>query len=268
MLLAIDIGNSNTVIGVFSGDELSFISRTATDSKKTPDECAVVIRSILNLHGVSIEDITGCGLSSVVPQLTKSMEEAIVILTGRKPFTVCSGIKTGMNILIDNPSQLGSDIIVDCVAACSIYPLPLIVIDMGTATVVTAVVPPKNIIGCAIVPGVMTSLSALVERTAQLPQVSIEVPSKPIGTNTVDSMRSGIVYGNAGMLDGIIDKFEEQLGTSCFVVATGGMSAEIHKHTRHEIHHDPYLLLKGLKILYDKNNLRPGQRIKETKKTL
>ncbi|MBQ3848249.1 MAG: type III pantothenate kinase [Clostridia bacterium] len=253
MILAIDIGNSNIVLGVFKEENLLFIARLATDPKKTSDELAVQIKSVLKLHNVKLSDIDGAALSSVVPQITAAAEGAVKMLTGKKPFTVGAGIKTGMNILIDNPAQLGSDILVDCVAAASLYPLPCIVADMGTATVMTVVTKPKNIIGGVIIPGVKTSLSALVERTAQLPQVSIEVPKKPIGSNTVDCMKSGIVYGTAGMIDGIIERFEEELGEKCFVVATGGMSPEIVKHTRHKIEYNQTLLLRGLYILYNKN---------------
>lgn len=255
MVLTIDIGNSNIVIGVFDNDDLKFISRISTDINKTSDELAVMMNEIFTIRRIKRGSITGSILSSVVPALTQLMSEAVRLVTGTKPFLIAPGIKTGINIRIDNPAQLGSDMMVNCVAASTMYPLPVIVADMGTATTLSVVDTDKNMIGGVIMPGVRTALNALIAKTAQLPQISIESPKKVIGTNTNDSMRSGVVLGNASMLDGMIERFEEELGCEAFVVATGGLSGEICRHMKKKVLHNPNLLLQGLYLLYKRNGL-------------
>ena len=255
MVLTIDIGNSNVVLGVFEGQDLRFISRVSTNRDKTSDEMAVVLSEILYLRHIQASSITGAILSSVVPSMNTLMCSAVELVIGKKPFVVSPGIRTGLNVRIDNPAQLGSDLLVDCVAAAALYPKPVIVVDMGTATTMSVVDKECNMIGGVIMPGVKTALNALIEKTAQLPQISIESPRKTIGTNTNDSMRSGIVLGNASMIDGMIARFEEELGSEAFVVCTGGLSEEISKHTRKKVHHNPNLLIQGLYILYKKNGL-------------
>ena len=253
MILAIDIGNSNIVLGVFDNDDLLFTSRISTDISTTSDELAVMVSEIFAIRGIDKSGIDGAALSSVVPALTKAMSEAVELISGKTPFIVAPGIKTGLNIRIDNPSSLGADLLTDCVAAVALYQKPVIVIDMGTATTMTAVDRDKNIIGVAIMPGVRTALNALTKNTAQLTQISIEAPAKAIGTNTVESMQSGIVYGNAAMLDGMISRFEKELGEEAFVVITGGVSDVIYRHVSKKVHHNPHLQLRGLLILYRKN---------------
>ena len=254
MVLTIDIGNSNIVLGVFDRRELLFTARISTDINKTADELAVMMNEIFTIRKLDSAAISGSIISSVVPALTSAMSTAAELITGKAPFLVAPGIKTGLNIRIDNPAQLGSDLLVDCVAAAAMYPKPVIVADMGTATTLSVVDEGNNMLGGAIMPGVRTALNALISKTAQLPQISIDSPKKAIGTNTHDSMRSGIVLGSAGMLDGMIERFEEELGREAFVVATGGLSGEICKHTRKKILHNPDLLLQGLYILYLRNN--------------
>ncbi len=254
MVLTIDIGNSNIVLGVFDRRELLFTARISTDINKTADELAVMMNEIFTIRKLDSAAISGSIISSVVPALTGAMSTAAELITGKAPFLVAPGIKTGLNIRIDNPAQLGSDLLVDCVAAAAMYPKPVIVADMGTATTLSVVDEGNNMLGGAIMPGVRTALNALISKTAQLPQISIDSPKKAIGTNTNDSMRSGIVLGSAGMLDGMIERFEEELGREAFVVATGGLSGEICKHTRKKILHNPDLLLQGLYILYLRNN--------------
>ena len=254
MVLAIDIGNSNIVLGVFDSRELLFTARISTDINKTSDELAVMMNEIFTIRDVDRGAIKGSIVSSVVPALAGAICAAAELITGKAPFVVAPGIKTGLNIRIDNPAQLGSDLLVDCVAAAAMYPKPVIVADMGTATTLSVVDAGNNMIGGAIMPGVRTALNALISRTAQLPQISIDSPRKPIGTNTNDSMRSGVVFGSASMLDGMIERFEEELGQEAFVVATGGLSGEICKHTKKKVHHNPNLLLEGLYILYLRNN--------------
>lgn len=253
MVLAIDVGNTNIVVGVYDGDSLCFISRLASDQNRTSDETAVQLKAVLSIHDIDINLIDGAIISSVVPLITGPLSSAIKILTGKKPLVVGPGMKTGINIGIDNPAQLGSDLLVDSVAASALYPKPLIVADMGTATTLTVVNDKNTIIGGAILPGVRTSLNALTANAAQLQQISIEPPKKAIGSNTIDCMKSGAVLGNASMLDGMIDRFNEELGMECFVVATGGLSEVISQHTKHKIVYNPNLLLEGLYILYKKN---------------
>lgn len=253
MILAIDIGNSNIVLGVFDGDKLLFTSRISTDISMTSDELAVMVSEIFDIRGIDKTKIDGAAMSSVVPALTRAMAQAVELLSGRPPFIVQPGIKTGLNIRIDNPSTLGADLLTDCVAAVSLYSRPVIVIDMGTATTMTAVDRGKNILGVAIMPGVRTALNALTKNTAQLTQISIEAPEKAIGTNTIDSMQSGIVYGNAAMLDGMIARFEKELGEEAFVVITGGVSDVISRYVSRKVCHNPHLQLEGLMILYKKN---------------
>lgn len=253
MVLAIDVGNTNIVVGVYDDERLCFISRLASDQNRTADETAVQLRAVLSIHDIEIKDIDGAIISSVVPLITDPLANAIKLLTGKMPIIVGPGMKTGINIGIDNPAQLGSDLLVDSVAASALYPKPVIVADMGTATTLTVVNEKNTIVGGAILPGVRTSLNALTANTAQLQQVSIEAPKRAIGSNTIDCMKSGVVFGNASMLDGMIDRFNEELGSECFVVATGGLSEVISQHTKHKIVHNPNLLLEGLYLLYKKN---------------
>jgi len=253
MILTLDVGNSNIVLGAYKDDVLQFTARISTDTNKTSDEYAVHLKSVLSLYQIKCTDISGTAISSVVPRITKTLSAAIFFLTGKDPFVVGPGIKTGINIRIDNPAQLGSDLLVDSVASSCLYNKPVIVIDMGTATTFSIVDENNTMIGGAILPGVQLSLEALSGRTAQLPQISIETPKKAIGTNTIDCMKSGMIYGTAGMIDGIIERFEEELGQKCFVVSTGGLAEEISKHTKRDVLYNPNLLLEGLYILYKKN---------------
>ena len=254
MLLAIDVGNSNIVLGVFDeGGKLLFISRLVTDQNKTEAQYAIDFRDILKLYGAEEKKITASILSSVSPPMTSLVSRAVALLFGKKPMVVGPGIKTGLHIAIDNPAQLGSDMVVTAVAASAAYLRPLVVIDMGTATTVSYIDKDGVYEGCAIVAGVRTSLSALTFRTAQLTSISIEAPASAIGKNTVDSMRSGVVYGTASMLDGMINRIEEEKGPVAAVIATGGMAPEIVPHCRKKVLHDPSLLMNGLYLLYQKN---------------
>ena len=253
MILTIDVGNTNVVFGVYENDKLCHVARFSSSLDRTSDEFAVLIKSFFDIHDVKIADIEGSIISSVVPPITGTLVSAIQLLTEKKPFVVGPGMKTGINILIDNPAQLGSDLLVDSVAAYAKYPGPVIVIDMGTATTISVVTENAAMIGGAILPGVKISLDALSARAAQLPGIAFAAPKKAIGTNTGDCMQSGIVFGNACMLDGMIARFEEELGKHCTVVATGGLSREICRHTKRDIIYDEHLLLDGLYILYKKN---------------
>ena len=253
MILAVDIGNTNVVLGAIEGENILFLERMATDRAATETEYLVRIRSVLKFRGIDPASLEGAVICSVVPMVTMSVRPAVEQLTRKTALVVGPGIKTGLRISIDNPGALGADRVADAVAAVNLYPVPLITIDMGTATTVGVVDETKTFIGGMIVPGIMVSLNALAGGTAQLPHISLDPPEKAIGRNTVDCMRNGIIYHNAAGVDGMIERIEAQLGKKCTVVMTGGLSSVIAPHCRHEMIVDPELLLKGLMILYRKN---------------
>ena len=254
MILAFDIGNTNTVIGGFDGDELSFVATVATNLQKTSDEYASTLRGILSLHQIELEKIEGAIISSVVPPLNATMKKALRVALNIEALLVGPGVKTGLNIHCDVPSSVGSDLICASAAASKIYGFPVLVIDMGTSTNIMAVDKKGTFIGVSIAPGVNVSLKALTENTAQLPQISLEAPRSVIGKNTADSMRSGVIFGTACMLDGMIDRFNSELGGSIKVISTGEFAESIVPHCQREITLDPYLTLKGLNLIYKKNN--------------
>lgn len=253
MILAIDIGNSNVVIGGFENDKIEFTARIATDVTRTEEQYAVEIFQILNLYGYSAENMEGSIISSVVPQLTTVLKTALRKITGKKPLVVGPGLKTGLNIKLDNPTSLGADRVADTVAAINNYPLPLLVIDMGTATTMSVTNEKEEFIGGIIMPGLYLSLEALSSKASLLPHIDLTEPKSVIGKNTIDAMNSGMIYGTAATIDGMIDRIEQELGQKPTVIATGGLSKKIVPHCKHEIISDPNLLLKGLRILYYKN---------------
>ena len=253
MLLAIDIGNTNIVIGGIDGGKIAFEARVATDRIKTSDQYGSEIKNMLGLFGVTPADVEDCIISSVVPPVFNSVRTGVMKVTGKTPMVVGPGIKTGLNIQMDAPSQVGSDRIVIAVAALAEYEPPLTLLDLGTATTIEVVGKGSTYLGGCIIPGVRISLDALTTRTAQLPGISLDKPRRVIGKNTVDCMRSGIMYGTAAMLDGMLDRVEEELGFSTTVVATGGMAQFVIPLCRREIRLEKDLLLKGLNILYQKN---------------
>ena len=253
MLLAIDIGNTNIVIGCIKDDEIQFKARIATDYTRTSDQYGVEIKNMLEAFGIHKEDISDCIISSVVPPVFNSVRTGVIKVIGKQPMVVGPGLKTGLDIHVDTPSQVGSDRIVIAVAALAEYAAPLILIDLGTATTIEVVEAPKTYIGGVIYPGVKLSLDALTSRAAQLPGISLDKPKQVIGKNTVDCMRSGMMYGTAAMLDGVIDRIEEELGHSCTLVATGGLAQFVIPMCKHQIILEKDLLLKGLNIIYKKN---------------
>ena len=254
MLLAVDIGNTNIVLGCIENTQIVFTERLSTDHFKTSLEYAISFRSVLQLYEIDPKTITGAIISSVVPPITALIQDALVKLTGLQAMVVSPGVKTGLNIQMDNPAQVGSDLIVAAVAGIAEYPCPLILIDMGTATTITVIDKKKNYIGGMILPGLRVSLDSLTSRTSQLPRISLDPPKVLIGRNTIDCMRSGILYGNASCLDGMIDRIEEELGCSATAVATGGLAGSIVPLCRHEIILDDELLLKGMYLIYEKNH--------------
>lgn len=253
MVLTIDIGNTNIVLGAFYGDELEFVSRISTDVKKTEDEYAIQIRSILSIHAVAPESVNGAIISSVVPVLNNVFKKAVKLVYGIEPIMVGPGIKTGINLHCDNPASVGADLICACVAAHHIYGSPSLVIDMGTATKLLLMDKNGAFCGASIIPGVLMGSKILASGTAQLPQISLEAPKSVVGKNTVDCMKSGVVFGNASLLDGMIDRFNEEYGESLPVYATGGLASTVVEHCKHKITLDEDLILKGLNILYRKN---------------
>lgn len=253
MLLAIDIGNSNIVLGCLNGKEIVREMRMATDLVKTSDQYCAELMSMLQFFEVSRSQIEGTIISSVVPPVLNSFKTAIIKLTGKEPIVVGPGIKTGLNILLDNPAMAGGDLIVAAVAALSEYKPPLLIIDMGTATTMTALDVNGNFLGGSIFPGVKISAEALSGKTAQLPAISLQAPQKAIGRNTVDCMQSGIMMGTAAMLDGMIERMEQELGQTATVVATGGIARFVIPMCKRQMIYDKDLLLKGLAILYENN---------------
>ena len=253
MLLAIDVGNTNITIGVFHDDSLLFESRIATDWDRMQDQYAVELLDILRLYKMDAHAFDGAAISSVVPPMNLAMRRAVEKITGIVPMLVGPGTKTGIDIRIDNPSQLGSDMLVGAVAAVSKYGSPCIIWDLGTATKASVI--DKNGIfrGATITAGVDVSIQSLAQRTAQLFSISLEPPEHVIGTNTIHSMQSGAVYGTASMIDGMCERIELELGYPVTAVITGGLGREISEQCRRKIIFDSTLVLDGLNILYKKN---------------
>ena len=253
MILTVDIGNSNIVVGGVKDEEILFEARLRTEATKTSDEYCLDVKSLMEVYGVAPKEVEGAIIASVVPQVLNSFQTAIKKLTGKTALVVGPGLKTGLNILLENPGQTGADLVVGSVAALREYDPPLTVIDMGTATTVSVLDKNGAYIGGAIIPGVKISMDALTDRTALLPGLQLDQPKRAIGRNTVDAMRSGIMMGTACMLDGIIDRMEEELGYKTTVIATGGIAKFIIPLCRREMVYDKDLLTKGLVALYEEN---------------
>ena len=237
MLFAIDIGNTNMVIGCIDGDKILFSERLSTDHSKTALEYALAFKNVLDLHDIDRTRITGAIIASVVPPITAIMTEALDKIMSCNVKIVGPGLRNGLKICMDNPD----------------YPCPLILIDMGTATTITVVDKDKNYRGGMILPGLRVSLDSLTSRTSQLPRISLDPPKRLIGTNTNDCMKSGILYGSASMLDGMIERIEEEIGMKTTVVATGGLANAIVPLCKHDIIPDDDLLLRGLRYIYERN---------------
>ena len=253
MVLAIDIGNTNIVIGCFEEEKVIFTERLSTRTTSTALEYAVSFKNVLELYGIKSAEIEGSIISSVVPDITNVVKNAIQKITGKDSLIVGPGIKTGLSIKVDNPAQLGSDLVVGAVAALGEYPVPLAIIDFGTATTITVINSRNELLGGMILPGLMLSMQSLASGTSQLPKISLDPPKKFIGTNTVDCMKSGILFSAAYGMDGIIDGIEAELGERVNVVATGGLAKVIVPLCKKEITVDDELLLKGLMEIYNKN---------------
>ncbi len=253
MILAVDIGNTNIVIGSIENNKIYFVERISTNISKTELEYVVEFKTLLDLYQIKVKNITGCIIASVVPPLNNVVKNAMQKLFHISPLLVGPGVKTGLNILMDNPAQVGSDLIVNAVAGLHYYGAPLIIIDMGTATTISVIDESKNYIGGMILPGVKISLETLVHSTSQLPRISIEAPKRIVGKNTIDCMKSGIIVGQAACLDGMIERIWDELGCQATAVATGGLSGCIVPYCKKTIIYDNELTLKGLNIIYNKN---------------
>ena len=253
MILAVDIGNTNIVVGCINKEEICFVERLSTVSTRTELEYAISFKNILELYDISTDQLDGGIISSVVPPVTNTVRRSMEKILNQEVMVIGPGVKTGLNILMDDPRQVGSDRIVNAVAVVHEYPVPAAIIDQGKEKLNCIVDGKKNYIGGAIIPGARISADTLTAKTAQLPKISIEPPARLIGKNTVDCMKSGVFYGNAALLDGMLDRMEEEMGEKLTIVATGGLAKSLIPHCRHQIILDDALLLKGLKIIYEKN---------------
>ena len=253
MILTIDVGNSNIVIGVVKDDNIVFEARIRTDATKTSDEYSVDLKNILDVYGIDRNKIEGGIIASVVPQVLNSLQTAVKKLTGKTCLVVGPGLKTGLNIRLENPNQTGADLVVGCVAALREHKPPMIVVDMGTATTMVVLDKDGALVGGCICPGVKISMDALTERTALLPGLQLDQPKKAIGRNTIDCMRSGIMMGTACMLDGMVERMEQELGYKTTVLATGGIARFVLPMCKTQVIYDKDLLIKGLAALYKDN---------------
>lgn len=253
MLLAVDIGNTNITLGVYECEKLCFTSRLATDRKRMEDQYAVEIRDILALYDVECSQISGAIVSSVVPPLTRSIVRAVARLCPVEPLVLGENTRTDLCIKLDDPSQTGADLIAVSVAAKALYPLPNVVCDLGTASTITVLDKDGNMLGGIIYPGMRTSLDALVANTAQLPLVSFEAPERIVGRGTVEAMQSGLVYGAAALLDGMLERVEEELGMPVTAIATGGLAELVIPHCKKKLEYSDNLVLEGLRMIYQMN---------------
>ena len=253
MILAIDVGNTNIVIGCIDKEKCHFIERLSTVRIKTGLEYAIDIKSVLDIYHVCPEEIEGGIISSVVPQITTNIKLAAEKILKKEILVIGSGIKTGLDIRIDDPGQLGADLVAASVAGIAEYPVPMMIFDMGTANTVCVIDREKRYLGGMIYPGLGVSLDSLTAHASQLGGISLEAPERVIGRNTIDCMKSGVIYSAAAAMDGIIDRIQEEMGETLTVIATGGLAKCIVPHCRREVILDDDLLLKGLLVLYDKN---------------
>jgi type III pantothenate kinase len=251
MLLAIDVGNTGTVLGVFEDSRLAYHWRMATRRDRTPDELALLLAGLFGLAGLAFPgSVTGVALASVVPDQGQALREQVF---GFSPLVVEPGIRTGVSIHTDNPREVGADRIVNALAAFDRYGGPCIVVDFGTATTYDAVSAKGEYLGGAIAPGIGISAAGLFQSTARLPRVELAAPRSVIGKNTVESIQSGLLFGTAAEVDGIVERMQKELGGAATVVATGGLAAVIVEHCQSIDHQEPWLTLEGLRLLFEKN---------------
>ncbi|MGN7765812.1 MULTISPECIES: type III pantothenate kinase [Paenibacillus] len=254
MMLAVDIGNTNIVLGVYRGRELLHHFRLSTARQSTSDEYGVLIHNLFHMSNISFKDVEGVIISSVVPPLVQVIVEMCVKYIGKEPLLVGPGIKTGLNLRYENPREVGADRIVNAVAAIEQYKCPLVVVDFGTATTFDCIDAGANYLGGAIVPGLGISTEALYQRASKLPRIELEKPKKVIGRNTVHAMQAGIIFGYAGQVEGIVKRIKLEMNAPVLkVIATGGLATLIAGETECIDEVNPMLTLEGLRIIYDRN---------------
>lgn len=253
MVLAIDIGNTNISIGCFQEENILLVERISTNQTATALEYAVSFKLILEIYHIAITSVEGSIISSVVPSITNIVRQALEMITKKEVMIVGPGIRTGLKICIDNPAQLGSDLVVEAVAALQQYPIPLAIIDLGTATTISVINAKSEYIGGMILPGIKVSLAALTQQTAQLPKIALERPKKRIGSNTIECMKSGVLYGTACSLDGLLEQIESELQQPVTAIVTGEIASVIVPCCKRKMVVDEKLLLRGLQIIYLKN---------------
>lgn len=254
MLLAIDIGNTNVVLGVFDKERLVENWRVGTNAQITPDEYAMTFKDLFNFSGIRFDQVTGVIISSVVPPLLPVMIEMSRKYFRIEPMVVTSELKTGLTIRYDNPKEVGADRIVNAAAAFKLYGGPLVIVDFGTATTFCAVTEDGAYLGGAICPGVKISAEALFQRASKLPRVELAKPPKVIGSDTVSAMQAGIIYGYAGLVDGIVERMKKELAANAKVVATGGLAELVSPETKTIQEVKPHLTLEGLRFLHEINH--------------
>jgi len=253
MLLAIDVGNTNIVLGVYAAKELVIDWRISTNVQKTSDEYGITIHQLFNYAGIDPRAIKAVAISSVVPPINPALERMARKYFHTEPLVVGPGIKTGINIRYDNPREVGADRIVNAVAAYEIYGGPVIIVDFGTATTFCVVNAHGDYLGGVIAPGIIISTEALFQRASKLPRIELVKPKTVIGKNTISSMQSGIIYGFVGQVDEIIKRIKQELGLNPFVVATGGLAELIRSESTQIQEINPLLTLEGLRIIYERN---------------
>lgn len=253
MILVVDVGNSNIVLGIYKHRELLHHFRISTSRQSTVDEYGILTHNFFQMSGISTSDIEGVIISSVVPPLVNVLEEMCIKYVGKKPLIVGPGIKTGLNLRYENPREVGADRIVNAVAAIDQFNCPLVVVDFGTATTFDCIDGEGNYLGGAIVPGIGISTEALYQRASKLPRIELEKPKKVIGRNTIHAMQAGIIFGYAGQVDGIVERIKEEMQATPKVIATGGLAELIASETKTIEVVSPMLTLEGLRIIYERN---------------
>ena len=254
MILTINIENTNTIIGCSENSEFIFVESISTNTSRTELEYAISLKNIFELHKLEISKVEGAIISSVVPPVTSIVKGAVKRILGKEAIVIGPGVKTGRNIMTDNPAQLGSDLVANAVAGIAKYEAPMMIVSMGTATTISVINEKKLYVGGMIIPGIQVSSESLTRETAQLPKIGLEKPKRAIGTNTIECMRSGLIYGNAACIDGSIARIEKELGFSvATIVATGEYIRHILPHCERKMCLDETLLLEGLKLIYEKN---------------
>ncbi|HHH31695.1 MAG TPA: type III pantothenate kinase [Polyangiaceae bacterium] len=253
MLLVGDVGNTQTVLGLYEGESLVHDFRIGSSKQRTLDEYHVLLRSLLDVAEVGRDEVEAAIIASVVPAVTETIERAISLAFGVDPLVVGPGIKTGMPILYENPREVGADRIVNAVAAFHIVAGPVVVVDFGTATTFDVISTKGEYLGGVIAPGIHISADALFARAAKLPRVEVAKPPRVVGRNTIHSMQSGIVYGYVGLVDGMVDRIREETGSHCAVIATGGLARLVEPESRTIERVEEFLTLDGLRLLYHRN---------------